>query len=262
MILSFLQGISDKDEINEWENLMAYLLTGKDLKYKNKRGEIKIPNSYEKKANFVRRVFYSICDDKNPPQFNVFIGNEFKTIEAREYLNNRLDCINEKIANNELQIKIEFNWKTIIFCISMLLCASAGLAWQSWLVASSSKNKKIAQSLGFGMIVFVSICIVLILDVYCGSLAAILSCILYLLINMFLTMRFFHNQKCNLCKKFQNEYQKIKNFINARDEEDAEIEISESEPKENNRLNNNQLLQVPNSVEYIIVFNHDENNSI
>ena len=158
--------------------------------------------------------------------------------------NNRLDYIKEKIKDNRLQL--EFNWLKIV-CTAIMIIVGV---WEVLILdclLSKKENiiKKIIKSLGclivraaylFVFMVFIaSLSVCLPLEILCSSL--ILS--VFLSINAFFTVRFWHKQKLDLCREFENKYQEIKNFINesaTEDKQDAKTQASESEcvQQENN----------------------------
>ncbi len=230
--------------------LMAKLLTGRDLKYKNNEGEIKIPNFYEEKGNRLYSLFRMLSNDDNNYYVCVYINDAYVNMRASEYLNNRLDYIKEKIKDNRLQL--ERNWLEIVLvAIVILVGVWEILVLDLWQSKEGNRIKKVIKSLGcfmallahtFIWIIFIaSLFVWPPLEILCSAL--ILS--LFLSINAFFTVRFLHKQKLDLCQKFENKYQEIKNFINEcaiKDEEDAKTQASESEyvQQENNNPVANQ----------------------
>lgn len=242
-------------------NLMAKLLTGRDLKYKNRNHEIKIPNSYQEKARFLRGCMWTLTrGENNLYVYTVFIDNEFVSMTASEYLNNRLDYIKEKIKDNRLQL--EFNWLKIVCTAIMIIGVVWGvLMWDFLLSHEKNRLKKIIKFWGcfIAGLAYIFICSIFIaslsicspLEILCSSL--ILS--VFLSINAFFTVRFWHEQKLDLCREFENKYQEIKNFINesaTEDKQDAKTQASESEyvQKENNA-------PVPNQDNYEFIIFED-----
>ena len=241
--------------MEQYANLMAKLLTGRDLKYKNRNHEIKIPNSYQEKARFLRGCMWTLTrGENNSYVYTVFIGNEFVSMTASEYLNNRLDYINEKIQNNRLQL--EFNWLKIVCEAIMIIGVVWGvLMWDCLLSKKENIIKKIIKSLGclIAEAAYVFVFMVFIASLSVCSPLEILFCSLILSlclsVNVFFTVRFWHEQKLNLCRKFEDKYQKIKDFINEYDLEDAKTQASESE---NIQQENNDPVPNQDNYEFII----------
>lgn len=79
---------------------------------------------------------------------------------------------------------------------------------------------------------------------------------------MFLTRKLYRQERLDLYREFAEIYSGITDFIQERSYDERSTEASESEQDKNNRLNSNRCFQMPDSDEFIIVFNNDESDLI
>lgn len=119
-----------------------------------------------------------LSNDDNNYYVCVCIDDVYVNMTPSDYLINRLEYINRKVRNKDL--KFDWNFFNVMEALSLIaLTAPILLAIKSWSSEEPNKIKKLAQGLGYFMIVVAYCCICSILYIWCymGYALILLYCI-------------------------------------------------------------------------------------